>query len=163
MNPDPESKTPARNLWPIAIVIVLVGFFCGTIGLVVMACSQRVDLVSADYYERELKFQGQIERIGRTSQLASPGSVIYDAVKKRITIALPSEQGGTNIAGEVALYRPSAAGLDRRFDLQPDAQGLQRLDAADLRPGLWRVRVSWTAGRQDYYLEQSVVIGSRKP
>ena len=40
-------KTP-RNLWPTGIIVTFVLFFAGTIGLVVMACSQRADLVSAD-------------------------------------------------------------------------------------------------------------------
>ena len=37
----------------------------------------------------------------------------------------------------------------------------QRLDASGLAPGLWRVRVSWTSEKQNYYLEQAVVVGSK--
>ena len=41
-----------RNLWPIGIVVVCALFVAGTVGLIVMACSQKVDLVSKDYYEQ---------------------------------------------------------------------------------------------------------------
>ena len=44
-----------------------------------MACSQKVDLVSPDYYEQELKFQGQIDRVERTRRAASQAAVAYDA------------------------------------------------------------------------------------
>ena len=30
---------------------------------------------------------------------------------------------------------------------------------ADLRPGLWEVRVSWTVGQEDYFIDQRLVIG----
>jgi hypothetical protein len=46
-----------RNLWPWAIVLTFVLFISGTVSLVVMACSQKVELVSQNYYEQELQFQ----------------------------------------------------------------------------------------------------------
>ena len=52
-------------------------------------------------------------------------------------------------AGSIELYRPSAAGMDRAVRLEPDANGVQRLDAAGLAPGLWQVRVSWTAEKRE--------------
>jgi hypothetical protein len=149
----------SRNLWPLGIILTLVIFFAGTVGLVVMACSQRADLVSPDYYERELKFQSQIDQVERTHRATSQASVIYDAAGKCITVSLPAAQAGREISGRIELYRPSAAGLDRAVKLAPDTKGVQRLDAAGLAPGLWKVRVSWTFERQDYYLDEKVVVG----
>ena len=153
--------TAKRNLWPLGIILTLVVFFAGTVGLIVMACSQRVDLVSPDYYERELKFQGQIDRVERTHRAPSQATVAYDAAGKCITVSLPTDQAGREVTGHIELYRPSAAGMDRAVDLHPDANGVQRLDAAHLAPGLWKVRVSWTVGDQDYFLDQKVVVGSK--
>ena len=42
----------SRNLWPLGIIVTFSLFFAGTVSLVVMACSQKTDLVSADYYPR---------------------------------------------------------------------------------------------------------------
>ena len=153
---------PTRNLWPLGVILTLVVFFAGTIGLVVMACSQRVDLVSPDYYERELKFQGRIDQVERTHRAASQASVAFDAAGKCITVSLPAGQAGREISGRIELYRPSAAGMDRAFKLAPDAKGVHRLDAAGLAPGLWKVRVSWTFEQQDYFLDEKVVIGSKR-
>ena len=150
-----------RNLWPLGIILTLVVFFAGTVGLIVMACSQRVDLVSPDYYERELKFQGQIDRVERTHRAPSQASVAYDAAGQCITVSLPADQAGREINGRIELYRPSAAGLDRAVKLAPDSKGVQRLDAAGLAPGLWKVRVSWTVEQQDYFLDQKVVVSAK--
>jgi hypothetical protein len=150
-----------RNLWPLGIISVLVLFFVGTVGLIVMACSQKTDLVSADYYEKEIKFQGRIDQVERTRQAASQSSVTYDAAGKYITILLPPTQAQRDIIGRIELYRPSAAGMDRAVNLTPDANGAQRVDAADLAPGLWKVRVSWTVEKQDYFLDQKIVVGAK--
>jgi hypothetical protein len=150
-----------RNLWPIGIVVVCALFVAGTVGLIVMACSQKVDLVSKDYYEQELKFQGQIDRVERTRRVASQASVAYDPARQCITVSLPPGQARGGVWGSIELYRPSAAGMDRALKLEPDASGVQRLDASGLAPGLWKVRVSWTVEKENYYLEQKVVVGSK--
>jgi len=150
-----------RNLWPLGITLTLAVFFAGTVGLVVMACSQHVDLVSPDYYERELKFQRQIDSVERAHRAASQASVAYDAAGKCITVSLPADQAGRGVTGRIELYRPSAAGLDRAVPLAPDRNGVQRLDAAGLAPGLWKVRISWTVQQQDYFLDEKIVVGSR--
>ena len=151
----------SRNLWPHAIIAVCALFVASTVGLIVMACSQKMDLVSADYYEQELKYQGQIDRAERTGREANQASVTYDAADKQITVSLTSEQARRPVSGSIELYRPSAAGLDRAVELKPDANGIQRFDASGLAPGLWKVRVSWTVEKQDYYLEQKVVVGAK--
>ena len=151
----------SRNLWPLGIILTFGVFIAGTVGLIVMACSQRVDLVSPDYYERELKFQGQIDQVERTHRAASQASVAYDAAGKCITVSLPADQARREVTGSIELYRPSAAGMDRAVQLEPDASGINASMPAGLAPGLWRVRVSWTAEKQNYYLEQKVVVGSK--
>ena len=153
-------KTP-RNPWPLGIIITFAVFFAGTVGLVVMAVSQKVDLVSADYYEQELKFQGRIDRVERTRSAASQAAIAYDATARSISIALPPDQARHKVWGSVELYRPSAAGMDRTVGFDPDANGVQRLDATGMAPGLWRVRVTWTAEKLNYYLDQKVVIGPK--
>jgi len=141
--------TTSRNFWPLGITTVCALFFAGTVGLVVMACSQKVELVR------------QIDRAERARREAPQTSVSFDAAHQQIRICLPPGQGRENVSGTIELYRPSAAGLDRAMPLEPDAEGTQRLDAARLAPGLWKVRVSWTCEKRNYYLEQKVVVSPR--
>ena len=149
-----------RNLWPIGIIVVCALFVAGTAGLIVMACAQKDDLVRADYYEQELRFQSQIDRVERTRRATAQATIAYDNAKRCITIALPPARAAQPITGTIHLYRPSAGALDRSFPVKVDANGLQSLDAAALTPGLWKVRISWTVDNQDYYLDQKVVVGA---
>jgi hypothetical protein len=151
---------PPRNLWPYGIILAFVLFISGTVSLVVMACSQRVDLVNNNYYEQELQYQAQIDRATRANGLASQARIDYDGARKSIVVSLPRDQAGHKVVGQIQLYRPSAAGMDRQFDLQPDARGTQSLDASRLSPGLWWVRLSWVVEQQEYFVDQKLVIRS---
>lgn len=133
-------------------------FIGGTIGLVVMACTQRVDLVSANYYEQEIKYQSRIESEARAQQLGATASITYDAARKRIVVTLPEEQTRSGVSGQIELYRPSLAGLDRQFALDMKYANAQSLDAAELQPGLWKVQVKWTADKREFSLDQKIIV-----
>ncbi len=149
---------PGRNLWPLGIIFAFVLFVGGTVGLIVMASLHSEELVSADYYAQELRYQQQMERQDRARALPEPARIAYDAATQTITITLPPLQASQHPTGTIQLYRPSAAGQDRKLELKLDAAGRQILSVRELSPGLWRVRVNWTCEGQDYAAEQKVVL-----
>ena len=150
---------PSRNYWPFGIATAFGFFILGTIALIVIAVGNSTELVAADYYEQELRFQGQLDRVKRVQNLPVKVTVNYDAATCAIRISLPADHASAQ--GDIHLYRPSTAGLDQCANLQLDANGTQSVGAAKLRPGLWKVKVRWTAGGQDYALEETVVVGAR--
>jgi nitrogen fixation protein FixH len=155
-----HGPAPSRwNPWPVCIIawFTLAILGCGTF---IFFCNRYpADLVAPDYYEQEVRYQGQIERIQHARQRAHLASVTYDANRKLIRIALPPGQDPGDATGSIQLYRPSAMDQDRQFNLKPGRDGVQTIQTANLRPGLWEVRVSWTVGRQDYFIDQRVFIG----
>src|SRR5581483_8278656 len=126
---------PKRNPWPAGIIAAFALFIAGTAGLVVLASSHRLDLVSADYYEQEIRFQNQIDRVARTRELAADATVNYDEASRTLTISLPHDAASGTIAGRIHLYRPSAAGLDCDLKLELNSDGVQALDASQLQRG----------------------------
>jgi nitrogen fixation protein FixH len=151
----------SRNLWPYGIIAAFALFLSGTAGLVVLACAHKSDLVSRDYYEEEVRFQSHLDRADRARNLATRASVVYDPATRRITLSFPLEPARGAARGRVQLYRPSEAGLDRQVELRVDANGVQTIDAADLKSGLWKVKVTWSAGGEDYFLDEKIVIGAK--
>src|SRR6516162_9693941 len=107
----------SRNLWPLGIILTFIVFICGTIGLVVLASTQRTELVSANYYEQEIEYQSHIDSADRTKELGTNASIAYDAALKRILLTVPEEQARVGVSGKIELYRPSTAGLDREFPI----------------------------------------------
>jgi nitrogen fixation protein FixH len=150
---------PTRNLWPTSIVVFFVLAITFIISFIVWSLRQRDDLVSADYYEREVRYQAQLDTLNRSQALAVTTVVTFEPAQQTIVITLPppQTQGAT---GSIHLYRPSDARLDRELPLALTADGTQRLDAKRLRDGLWKVRVKWNANGQDYFLDQPVIVTS---
>jgi hypothetical protein len=149
------------NPWPIGIGAFLGCFVTAMIGFVLFAVWHRMELVAPDYYEQEVRYQSQMDRLGRTRALAGQIRVTHDAVRRELLIVLPPDRAPHRPAGHIQLYRPSDVGLDRRVQLDVDARGEQALDATALQPGLWKVRIQWTVQGQDYYSEQQVVVPPR--
>jgi hypothetical protein len=141
---------------------VVVLFIAGTAALIVLSARTQSDLVSPDYYERELRYEEDISRRARTLALAGRVRVAHDADQRRLTLALPVEHAARHAEGEIHLYRPSAAGQDRHIRLELDAHGRQTVDTGALSAGLWRVRVTWRVGDEDFAVDERMVIGQPK-
>lgn len=147
------------NPWPYGIIGFFILLFCGIATAVTIACTHRESLVSENYYEQELNFQGRIDAAARTG--TSGATLDFNQAQGRLTVTLPSAQRSLSVSGHIDLYRPSAPELDRTVSLQPGPNGTQTLDVSQLAAGNWSVRVAWQAGGQDYYLAQKIVVASR--
>src|SRR6266568_4742844 len=95
--------TTVRNFWPYGVIFAFALFITGTVGLVVLACSQKMDLVSSDYYEEEIKFQNQLDQLERTRAVSTNAYVIYDAATQSIRIVLPTAHLRAGLTGNIKL------------------------------------------------------------
>jgi hypothetical protein len=149
----------ARNLWPFGIALAFVLFFAGVAAVIVIASRHGDTLVSDNYYEQELKFQGQMEAAARAKNAGA--TLRFDAATGKIFLALPSEQLKQTFSGKVILYRASAQALDQEFLLKPESDGAQVVDVSGLAAGPWLVRVRWNAGGQEFYLEEKINVAGK--
>jgi nitrogen fixation protein FixH len=147
-----------RNPWPYAIIGWFLIFGSGMAAWVVVALRNDPELVRADYYEQEIAYQKQIDRLNRTAAAGGDVSVAYEAALKQIVVRLPVAQRAGQPAGAIHFYRPSNAKLDFELPLALDADGAQRVPSAKLQGGLWKVRVQWTAGGEEFLHDQSLVL-----
>lgn len=152
-----KSLLKNRNPWPIAIVVYFVVFASAIAGWVTLAVRNDMQLVRKDYYEEELKFQQQIDRMKRAHEVREGIAIEYNPSVQTIKIALPPAK---DLTGKIHLYRPSDARLDREIPLAPAGDGSQSIDAHNLQPGLWKVKVYWSANQTDFYTDKRLVVGS---
>ena len=145
-----------RNLWPLGIFAAFGLFFVGMATVVVIAATHREHLVNANYYEQELKFQGQIDAASRAQK--SGATLAYDVAGRNLLVTLPAALLADKFSGTVELYRPSAPEFDREFPLTPKSDGTESIDVSKLAAGPWLVRVKWSAAGENYFLEQKIKI-----
>ena len=158
-----HTNSPARprNPWPIVITVYFILFFVFVAAFTVFATRQKTDLVSADYYEQEARFQRQIDRLSRTLPLNAGFSVSYDTPRRLVLVKMPAAESSRPSAGRVLFYRPADSALDLQLPLSLNTAGVQEVDARALKAGLWKVRVEWTAQGEDYFFDQPVVVGAK--
>lgn len=144
-----------RNFWPYAIILYFAIFITGVVVWITFATRNDQQLVRADYYEQELKYQTELD--GRSRALNADVTVAYDATAQRVTVGLP----GNVKKASAYFYRPSNAKLDRELTLALDA-GSDKIDVRDFQSGLWKLRLTWMAAGVEYRRETVVVLEPSK-
>lgn len=141
--------------WGTGIAAVYVSFAAATIAFAVFAMGQRVELVSADYYQRALDYDRRMAAVANAA--AHRDAVRIDASPdgRTLTLIWVDHRPDTD-AGAVTLYRASDATFDRMIAVAPDHRGRQTISLAGLPPGRWLVQVLWRASGCEFYIEQAV-------
>ena len=140
--------------WGNKIIIAFILFATMIITLVVLCMRQDFDLVSDNYYEKELKFQDQIDA---TINAAPFDSAIHISVTaEEIVLAMPASGLKNFKEGEVLFYRASDSNLDVLQDLSFNAQGIQSFARDHFVMGNYRVKISWEADGKTFYHETSI-------
>jgi nitrogen fixation protein FixH len=123
--------------WGIKITILYCSFVAMILTMVILTIPQKPDLVAENYYELELQYQEKLDRMNRTR-------------------LLPESLRNQNISGEVYFFCPSAAAMDKKVPIQLDSAGSMLLTTANMKPGLYKMEISWKANNADYFNESVI-------
>jgi hypothetical protein len=139
--------------WGKSIMLAFVLFATFIAVLVTVCMRQDVSLVTKDYYQEELKYQDQIERITNTAALAT--KPVITSAERRLTLTfdqLPDIEGG-----ELKLFCPANAAADKTFALKATAETTQVL-GTELPQGMYRARMTWRMQGREFYIEEIIHI-----
>ncbi|MDH4459893.1 MAG: FixH family protein [Flectobacillus sp.] len=136
----------------IVLTFVLFALFIGT--MVYRMSSQQVDLTGSDYYQKEIAYQEQIDRIQNAKTFVNTKAMNYSPETQTIKILLPTKA----TKGEVTFFRPSDKHLDFSVPITSKNNSLITLSTASLDKGFWRVQATWSDGAKEYFLEQELTV-----
>jgi hypothetical protein len=142
--------------WGTNIAIFYILFVVVLVGFVIFSTFNKVDLVDEDYYENEIKYQGTMDKIARSNNLAEPLKI--EVSDKLVRLSYPKNFSLSEINGQIHFFRPSDKRLDFKLAVEPDESGFQVVSSKNLTKGLWRVKVDWSVGDTAYYNEQVLMI-----
>lgn len=142
--------------WGTGIVLAFIGFIGFILFFVIrMNMDDRAnhDLVTDEYYKKELAFQKEIDAEKEANAL--PYQLQIEKAKEGLMILFPEDMDPTKISGSVSLYRPSNKHLD--FDL-PISLSNAHLLIPDKRllDGRWDINISWTYKGKEYLVKRSM-------
>lgn len=139
--------------WGYGLMIFFGTFVLFMISLVVICVRQdHIHLVTQNYYEEEIKYQQQIDKMANASDL-DYDVLTYQSDGKTVGLFLPRGAEGT-----LHLFRPSDARLDQKFKVEMTETDQMSIDLAHLQPGYWRMKLTWKEGSTEYYLEEQITI-----
>lgn len=136
----------------IVVAFVLFAAFIAT--LVTVCVRQDVSLVSKDYYKEELGYQEQIHRLNNTAALeAKPVIRVIDQ-----TLQVNFNQPGKIENGELKLFCPSNAKMDRSFTVATSDETTRTFDINTLQKGMYRAKLFWKMNGKEFYQEEVIYI-----
>jgi len=132
--------------WKVTIILTLfVGYI---VFFLIQALNFHGDLVTEDYYDQELQYQDNIDAQTNFKQLKDSVSIL--ALDEYIQVELPQCD---SYEGELILYRPSNAKLDKRYPIKGEKVYIPK---SDLKDGKYQLKISWKSKNKVYYTEQSL-------
>ena len=144
--------------WGYKIFFTFLVFGAMIITMVVISVRQDVNLVSEDYYQKELDFQSQIDKSRNYNNLSEKPEFIFNKEDGSCILSFPDELVKTSIKGTVHFYRPSSSVHDKIFSLDLEGNTSVEMDINGLIEGMWKIKVDWTDGNQGYYFEKPVYL-----
>ena len=141
--------------WGMRVTILYCSFVIMILSLVFMAMTQDFHLVAEDYYEREIKYQDQINKLNNSAALPDKLAIQYDSKSANISFSFPED---LRPKGKIMFYRPSDAALDFELNIRPNKQNNQSISTAQLLKGLWKIKVDWEANGTSYFDEKTIII-----
>jgi hypothetical protein len=145
-----------KHTWEYAVAGFFVFFILGVLAVVFLTLDDRNDLVTEHYYDAEIQYQQQIDRIDRTKGLAEQPTI--ELVSEGVRIRFPNEFRQGDLTGTVHVYRPDDKRMDLQIPVGPDSANVQLVPAALLSPGRWNVQVTWNGKGVGYYSEERVTV-----
>lgn len=144
--------------WGKGIVLAFVGFFGVIFTLAYISMQQDISLVADNYYEKELAYEDQMDRIKNTDGLMEKPAVSLDKKQGQAKLQFPEALKTSIYEGSIQFFRPSNAALDQTFDIRLDEEGLQTFDISRFPKGLWKVKISWKSKNREYYNESTMIL-----
>lgn len=137
--------------WGKGILLTIIAFVGFILTLVVISVRQDdIHLVTENYYEKEIKYQDQIEReksaVGLDREV-----LVFDSKSKSMLLDLP-----VGAKGSLQLFRPSDARLDQELSLDITEEGKTTVPLDKLKSGYWKVQLTWTENGVEFYKEEKI-------
>ena len=143
--------------WGTGIVVVIISFIGFIMYFVVTMSTDKKyshDLVTEDYYAKEMAYQTEIDAETNTNNLKE--KITGKRVAEGWLITFPKTLQPEDIKGNVFLYRPSNQKLD--FSLPIKLSGFDLLiPEKRLLDGRWNITIDWKYDGTDYLYKKQIV------
>ncbi len=142
--------------WGTGIVITLSLFAIGMGYAVYKAVNTKHDLVTTDYYQKELAYQSTIDAKKNAESLGE--NIQFDINGDQVSLIFPSSLEGKIGELELELYYPTMAKRDFNISKRDWSIGTIELPQEQLASGKWIAKAHLESAEINYYFETETVL-----
>ena len=142
--------------WPAGIIIALGSFIVFILSFVYKATfvsEYNHHLVSNDYYNDELNYQQEIDKLNNAAELED--NITYKKVDAGLLFNFPSEFETSKITGTISFQRLSNSKIDFQFPINLKTNDYLIPDEK-LVEGRWDVKIEWTVNNNTYLFKEKI-------
>ena len=142
--------------WGTGIVLAFIGFITFIMYFVItMNFSDKYnhDLVTEDYYNVELAYQDEIDKLNNSKLLKE--NISWAKTSEGLRIQFPQNFDFNKITGHVFLYRPSNKHLDFETPISLSESYLLVPDKR-LLDGRWNITIDWQYNGKNYLFKKEI-------
>ncbi len=140
--------------WGVGVFVLYGAFVILILFLVFKSVNTKVDLVTEDYYQQELKFQDKIDQKRNYAGLEQ--GLKHEVSGSTIFLAFPP--GHQLAEGTVLVYRPSNKAYDKKFYIKLDENSKMIITMVNSPIGLYKLKIDWTNRDTAYYIEEDIYL-----
>ena len=137
--------------WGHAIFLVIIFFLAAMTWIIVFSFSQKVNLVTPEYYPKGVNYEDHINKVRNTAKLKSKIQCKKEADK--LTLVFPQEALNDTISGTVQFYYITDFEKDQKIEIKIDELGKQEFELNSFLPGRYILKIDWASGKNQYYQE----------
>jgi len=151
-----EKQNNMKFNWGHGLFVVILLGITGFLTLVFITTRERIDMVTDEYYPKELKYQDQIEKLKNYNALTQKVEMSMNGDLALVFPKLTEKPEG--ITGNIHIYRPSDKRLDLEKEIQLDTTYSAIFDKAAFQSGKYEVLIEWQANDQSYFTKMPLFI-----
>ncbi|MGK0406783.1 MAG: hypothetical protein ACJAZH_000600 [Roseivirga sp.] len=142
--------------WGTGLAITLGIFIVGMGTITYKAINQRHDLVTTDYYAKEIAYQQTIEQTKNAAALE--GECQLKIEENNLVLHFPKSLIGLSSAAEIEMYSPTHAEKDFNLSFEDWEVASIILPSDKLSSGKWIAKVKLNTDNDGYYFEADYLL-----
>lgn len=142
--------------WGTRIAILYIGFVALIALMMILSMRQKTELVSEDYYDKELVFQSKIDEMNNANALSE--KISHSISDNSFSIQFPLQFKEDKVTGQILFFRPSDLSKDFKTKIQLDINSQQNIELNNFSKGMYKMQISWNVNDTPYFSEETIVI-----
>ena len=149
------SKMRIKLNWGVGAFSLFGAFVLMMLSFVYITLQQNIDLVTEDYYEKEVDFDN-LQR-EKANAIRLPEQVTWLIENDQFVITIPNDSSPSHRVS-VVFYKTSDKSLDRKYEFKQTSDSKLHVPLQDLAQGMYQLQVRWTTEKSKYYHEEGISI-----